>query len=331
MNIEELRKKSCEVWSSANRKALHEAYFNTPLTTAAAAGASSGGSSRQPGDIQFVVNTTEYDDFRFEFTSTGEPIEFSIDWGDGTTHDDTGGGGFYAEEHTYAEVGSYTVRVSFDDPLKVLELDFPGTIDGISAGLTSIIGLQNLQNLVDFRAEYNYFESIDFSGLTNLTYVDVSDCDLVDSSVSSLTEVILTGCTALEELRLDDSDFSGGIPNLRGLENLFWLDLDQCGITGFVDLSYFPSLRGFDLSGNTGLTSVTISRSQSLGDGEEVLLDGCALTQESVDFILVELSNNGITNGYVDLRDGTNAVPSGTGIAAKAILESNGWTVNTEV
>jgi hypothetical protein len=328
MDIEELRKKSCEVWSSANRKALHEAYFNTPITVAAAGAASSSGSSRQPGDIQFVVNTFDDLYFEFDFVSIDAAINFTIDWGDGTTHNDSGAGGFYLESHTYAEIGDYTVRVTYDDPLKILQLDFTG--DGY-APIKSITGLQNLSNLQQFRADWNALETIDFSGLTNLTYVDISDCDLVGTNTSSLTEVILTGCIALEDLRLDDSDFSGGIPDLSGLDNLFYMDLDQCGITGSIDLSFLPLLGGFDLSGNTGLTNVTISQEQPLGEFGDVYLYDCALTQTSVDNILVELSTNGITNGYVDLTGGTNAVPSGTGIAAKVILESNGWTVNTEV
>jgi Leucine-rich repeat (LRR) protein len=326
MNIEELRKKSCEVWSSANRKALHEAYFNTPLTISAAAGASSSsGGGRPIPEFQFVVNTTQELVFRFDFISTGEPIEFTIDWGDGNIHVDSGAGGFYTEEHEYDEAGEYTVKVTFDDPLKVLELDFPGWDDDYST-LVSITGLQNLANLQEFRADYNSLVSVDFSGMANLILIDISDCDDIVTEAKSLTSVNVSGCTSLESLYLDDSDFSAGTPDLTGLNNLRFIDLDDCNITS-IDLSMLPSLQGFDLSNNYDITNVIISRTQPLGDGENVDVDDGALTQSAVDAILVALSTNGVSNGYVDLRYGTNAIPSSTGLAAKATLEDNGWEV----
>jgi hypothetical protein len=43
MNIEDIRKRSIELYAEARRKALHEAYFNTPIRSAAGASSSSGG------------------------------------------------------------------------------------------------------------------------------------------------------------------------------------------------------------------------------------------------------------------------------------------------
>jgi hypothetical protein len=76
--------------------------------------------------VQFVVDTTDGTEFTFNFTTTG-PINFTINWGDGTTHPDSGGGGFYQEIHTYPELGQqYTARICFDNPESVLELNFVG-------------------------------------------------------------------------------------------------------------------------------------------------------------------------------------------------------------
>ena len=76
--------------------------------------------------IEFVVNTTGSTSFIFSFTTTG-PINFTIDWGDGTTHPDSGGGGFYEETHTYPQVNrEYTVRVCFDNIASVTHINFPG-------------------------------------------------------------------------------------------------------------------------------------------------------------------------------------------------------------
>lgn len=76
--------------------------------------------------VEFVVDTTSGTGFTFNFNTTG-PINFTIDWGDGTTHPDVGGGGFYEEIHTYPEVGQqYTARICFDSPASVLQLEFIG-------------------------------------------------------------------------------------------------------------------------------------------------------------------------------------------------------------
>lgn len=322
--LKEIQDQSKSKFSQLRTQALQEAVRNLSAA-AAAAGDSSSGGGRTPS-LEFVVNTTDNLEFGFNFTSTGEPIAFTINWGDGTIHEDSGGGGYYEESHEYAEVGEYTVTVTFDDPLKILELDFPGSSNDY-AGISSITNLQYLSNLQDFRADNNHLESVDLSGLTNLTYVDISDCELPDSNTHSLTSVNLSGCTALEELRLDDSDFSGGFPNLSGLNSLFYFDADQCDIVGTVDLSGLPSLNGFDLNGNSQLTRVIISSSQPLGDGWSIYIYGCGLTQTAVDNILVALSTNGVLNGSIDMEGGTNATPSATGLAAKSVLEGNGWEV----
>lgn len=195
--------------------------------------------------------------------------------------------------------------------------------------ITSIRGLQNLTNLQEFQADWNSLTTVNLSGLTNLQFVDISDNLTLDGSSKSLTSVNLSGCIALDTLRLDDSDFSAGIPNLTGLTSLRTLDMDQCDITGSVDLSGFPLLENFDLSGNEELTSVTISSSQPLGDTGEINASNCALTETAVDNILVALSNNGVTGGYIALDGDVNAAPSATGDAAELVLEGNGWSVST--
>ena len=199
----------------------------------------------------------------------------------------------------------------------------------MGARITSITGLQNLTNLTGLELGWNSLTTVDLSGMSSLLYVDISDQNspnVLDENY--LTSVDLTGCTAIQELRLDDSDFSNGIPYIGDLIELIFLDLDQCGIAGTVDLSNFPSLRGFDLSGNTSLTSVTISSSQPLGDGQSIDIYGCALVPSAVDNILIALAANAINNGYVDLTGGTNAVPGASGLAAKTTLEGKGCQVD---
>lgn len=66
----------------------------------------------------------------------------------------------------------------------------------------------------------------------------------------------------------------------------------------------------------------------------DVNISNCALNEASVDYILVTLANLDGTNGTtsydnrnVYLHNGTNAIPSATGLAAKATLEARGCTV----
>jgi hypothetical protein len=193
------------------------------------------------------------------------------------------------------------------------------------AQIVSITGLQNLVNLQTIIIDFNGLQSVNLSNLPSLSLVDISDCDIPGTNISSLTSVNLSGSTAVQTLRLDDSEFSGGVPDLSALTALEILDLDQCGISGVLDLSGLTSLITLDVAGNLALTSVVIADSQPITDFNGI---DCALTETAVDDILVVLSNNGQTNGNVDLSAGTSAPPSATGLAAKAVLEGNGWVVN---
>jgi Leucine-rich repeat (LRR) protein len=193
------------------------------------------------------------------------------------------------------------------------------------AQIVSITGLQNLVNLQRIYIDWNSFQSVNLSNLPNLVEVDISDCDIPGTNTSSLTSVNFSGSTAIQQLRLDDSNFSGGVPNLSALTALETLDLDQCDISGVLDLSGLTSLINLDVSGNLAMTSVVIADSQPITDFNGI---ECALTETAVDDILVVLSNNGQAGGNVDLSEGTSAPPSATGLAAKAVLEGNGWVVN---
>jgi hypothetical protein len=201
----------------------------------------------------------------------------------------------------------------------------------MGATVTSFTGLQNLTNIQEFKADENSLTSIDLSGMSSLTEVDLSDNDAPDSSTNCLTSVNLSGCTSLEFLYLDDSDFSAGLPDLSDCDSLVLIDFDQCGIVGSVDISNLPALEQFDFNGNLGLTELIISSTQPLGDnGRELLVDDCALTQTAVDNILLALASGSISNGFVDLDndsgEGTNAAPGEAGRESLLILSDRGWS-----
>ena len=195
----------------------------------------------------------------------------------------------------------------------------------MAAVITSITGLQNLPNLTNFNADYNGLQSVNLSGLTNLVTVDISDCDVPGTTTNSLTSVNLSGCTALTNLRLDDSEFSGGIPSLTGLTSLSAVNFGRVNSPSIIDMSGVVNLEDASFFQNTNLTSLIIADTQPIFYLD---VDNCALTETAVDDILVILSNNGVSNGEVALDGGTSATPSATGLAAKTVLEGNGWTVS---
>ena len=200
--------------------------------------------------------------------------------------------------------------------------------------LISITGLQNLPNLQNFNADYNAMQTMDFSGLTNLTYVDISDCDELGSS--GLKSINVTGCTALTDIRLDDNDFSAGFPDLSSCTSLQFFDADQCGISGSLNLSNLPALQGFDLYGNGQLTEVIISSTQPLGDGGRNLnFSACSLTQTALDNILQQLSSGSVNGGNIDFSQdggGNNALPSlNRGLPAfRNLVVNKGWNYTND-
>ena len=199
------------------------------------------------------------------------------------------------------------------------------------ANITTITGLQNLINLEEFHADDNSLVSVDFSGLSNLIEIEIGDNDEPEGG-NSLTSINVSGCTALEDLDIDDCDLSAGFPDLSDCTSLRWIDVDQSSIVGSIDLSNLPALEGFDFSGNTEVTEIIISSTQPLGDGEEITINDCALTQTAVDNILVALASGSVSNGYLQLDNdneefpGTNATPGAAGRESLLILSDRGWS-----
>lgn len=202
----------------------------------------------------------------------------------------------------------------------------------MAAGIKSIIGLQNLTNLQQFRADYNHLTSLDVSGLTNLTFLDISDCNRADEEgANSLTTINVSGCTSLESIYIDDSDFSeNGIGGIIGLSDvastLVNFDMDDSYLPSptTIDFSSFSSIEDIDIQLNIGVTSLIISSGSAIND---LNANDCSLTEESVNNILIQLDGNGVTNGYVSLNSGNNATASADGVNAAVSLINKGWTV----
>ena len=96
--------------------------------------------------------------------------------------------------------------------------------------------------------------------------------------------------------------------------NIYSLDLSD--MIGLVELFHCCSvLTHINITGSVNLTDVDLSSN--------------ALTEASVDHILITLDTSGLSNGFVDIGGGTTAAPSIVGSAAAANLITKGWSVNT--
>jgi hypothetical protein len=96
--------------------------------------------------------------------------------------------------------------------------------------------------------------------------------------------------------------------------NIYSLDLSN--MKGLAQLYHCCSV----------LTHINITGSTNLID---VDLNTNALTEASVDHVLITLDENGLSNGNVSLSGGTNAIPSVVGAGAVANLTGKGWVVAT--
>jgi hypothetical protein len=112
------------------------------------------------------------------------------------------------------------------------------------------------------------------------------------------------------------------ISNLYQLEGIDEWDGDNMGFTtlDFTGITTMTEL----FNGNTGLQHINITGCVNLNNVD--LIDN-ALTEASVDHVLITLDDNGLNNGFVDVSGGTNSAPSGLGLAAQASLVIKGWTV----
>ena len=114
------------------------------------------------------------------------------------------------------------------------------------------------------------------------------------------------------------TDLSGAWSGCTSIVEFPLLEFDDClnfegAWEGCTSLTTFPA-NAFDNCLATNFSNTWL---------------GCALSQQSVDNILVSIDTAGQLNGTLGINGGTSSPPSSTGLAAKASLISKGWTVTT--
>jgi hypothetical protein len=113
------------------------------------------------------------------------------------------------------------------------------------------------------------------------------------------------------------------ISNLQKLEGIDEWDGDDMAFTSLDFTGITTMTQIFNVG--TGLQHINITGCVNLDD---VDLNNNALTEASVDHILITLDDNGLTDGFLYLDGGTNATPSATGLAAATNLVGKGWSVS---
>ena len=109
----------------------------------------------------------------------------------------------------------------------------------------------------------------------------------------------------------------GNIPTLTTVD-LPVLTKVVYSMQGILNFSYCPSL-----------TTINIPSLVSMPDNSYLQFQENALSQATVDNVLVRMVATGALNGNIQLGGGTSSAPSAIGLAAKATLEGRGWSVTT--
>lgn len=194
------------------------------------------------------------------------------------------------------------------------------------------IEVANHQSLETFTLNHISVYSLDFSNCTSLTsintlyawnaYYNFTGCtSLLTATVGGgLGDLDLTPCTSLTSFSINSSNFTS--LDFTGLENLTSIQLNLSYVN-FLYITNCSSLNSLVSSDQQNITSLDIS--------------GCPLlltlnltgmyTTESVNSILIQLDENGLEDGYVDVTSYEG--PTGDGITAAANLVAKGWTVIT--
>jgi len=162
----------------------------------------------------------------------------------------------------------------------------------------------------------NSFSSIDISSNSSLI---TFSCD----STSSLTSVNL-GSSSVETIALNNNN------------NLTSVDISSsssvtsiaCANSGLTSANVASSTVTAITFVNNSLTSLDVSSCTAL---DELFVTSNNLSSSAVNTILIDLDNNGLSNGNVQLNgQSPSAPPTGGGITAKANLQAKGWTVVTD-
>ena len=167
---------------------------------------------------------------------------------------------------------------------------------------------------------------------------------LLDTSSGTVFDYAWRGCGSLTSFPLLDTssgtNLSSAWKGCASLTSFPAIDTSSCVTfsSAFYECTGLTSFPFLDLSLVTGFSHSWFGCS-SLVDFPAGVFDNsaatnfynafavCALSQTSVDNILVSINAANTSGGSLSLHAGTSSAPSSTGLSAKTTLEGRGWTV----
>lgn len=209
--------------------------------------------------------------------------------------------------------------------------------------LINIVDLQNVPNLVRFCAAHAAFVAgsvLDFTGLSKLEYIE---CYIAD-----VRNVILTGCTSLirlclEQTMITELDLNPVRHSLRDLRSAAQrvASLTFTALEGPMEALYHYCIRDQVAINIYSFANLPVieefwawNTHQSVAVDQPIStvarsfpLNGNTYNQASVDNILIGLADNSSAGSYSTVELSGSAAPSSTGLAAARTLVARGWTV----
>ena len=191
-----------------------------------------------------------------------------------------------------------------------------------SRGQINIQNNSSLQSISAAQLKNAY--SVDIRNNSSLTSINLQSLERCVASSNTIAGLSIGNCPLVTTININPLQYTsyfaivGTAITTLNLSNLIGVDVS------------------FGCANNTSLTTITINPNLKFFPLPSLGVDctNCALNQTSIDEILVRLAALDGTNGTrvfenspVALTGGTNATPSATGLAAKAILVSRGCTV----
>lgn len=197
---------------------------------------------------------------------------------------------------------------------------------------TTSLGFPNLEGFVSYTTAGSTFFSSDLVSLSmpNLKVALSSQFVIQTSALTALNLNSLITAQTLSFSNLNSLAFL----NLPSLQYVKSFNVGFCPGVASINIGALVKCYGnVSINNCAFLDTITLSNSIIEIDGNFTATT-CALTQVSVDNILVKLAALNGTGGTVsynnktvNLSGGTNATPSATGLAAKAVLQARGCTV----
>jgi hypothetical protein len=187
--------------------------------------------------------------------------------------------------------------------------------------LETVVGGANLTGTIYWTPSFSESFSLDADG---------NDYDFTYNFEDAIPHTVLLCVNNPSQLQDFELGFGPGdttsLNNAIALNGLNEWDSDDMNIYS-LDLTGLSSIDELYHCCSV-LTHINITGCANLFD---VDLTDNTLTEASIDHVLISLDNYGLSNGYLYLNFGTNAVPSAAGLAAKTSLEGKGWIVQVNV